>query len=689
MFAQTSYPMITHTVPVAVQRGKTTEITVEGQMDFSGIYKAIFEGNGISAEIMPTPAPTEKPPKDAKPKPKDKPPKDAKPTKSPPRAVKLKLTVAPEAALGVREFRLASSLGISSIGQLIVVDDPVILESGDNNTLEKANAITLPCVVSGRIEAVEDVDYFKFHAEAGQVLTFEVLCARLQDKIHDLQKHADPMLTLFDVQGRELAANDDAYFADPLLSFPVAQTGDYYIQIRDSKYDGDPRWVYALHVTNRPYVSHVFPMAGNPGQTVSVEPVGSAKSIQSRIALQVPAQSGTHEIVLDVGSVKTNPVTFIASPLPQILEQEPNNTPEQATRVHIPCGINGRIGTSRDLDHFIFSAAKGKAIRFEVKARRFGTSLLSSLDSVLDVMNPKGAVLANNDDAFGKDAALVFTPPADGDYLLRIRDLNSKGSATAIYYIEADWARPDFALRCDPDKAMIGPGSSTAWYVHVTRSDGFTGPVQVDVKGLPKGVTASALTIPPTMTQGLLVLTAEADAPRDAANVQVVGTAVIPQSDGKVQTLVRAATPNEEIYLPGGGRGRFDVQMQTVAVTDPSDILKVDVTPKTITLKPGEELRLDVSLQRRPDYQKTVSLDVLLQHLGSVHGNPLPPGVSVVESKSKTLLGTGSTGHIVLKAAPDAKPIDKIPISVLAHVSINFVVKISYSSPPLWLSISK
>ena len=94
------------------------------------------------------------------------------------------------------------------------------------------------------------------------------------------------------------------------------------------------------------------------------------------------------------------------------------------------------VGTSRDLDHFVFSAAKGKAIRFEVKARRFGTSLLSSLDSVLDVLNPKGAVLANNDDAFGKDAALVFTPPADGDYFLRIRDLNSKGSATAIYYIE-------------------------------------------------------------------------------------------------------------------------------------------------------------------------------------------------------------------------------------------------------------
>src|SRR5579871_1044458 len=469
--AQISYPMITHTTPVAVQRGKTTEISVDGQMDFQGVYKALFEGSGITAEIVPSsPANTTQ---------ASTPRKNSSSQKSQTRSVKLKLTVNPDASLGVREFRLASGLGISSIGQLVVVDDPVIVESGDNNTPGKANSITLPCAVCGRIEAVEDVDYFKFHAEAGQILTFEVLCARLEDKIHDLQKHADPMLTLFDSRGRELAANDDTYFADPLLTFTVPETADYTLQIRDSKYDGDPRWVYALLATNRPYVSHVFPMAGNPEQTLSVEPVGSAKAAQSRIALQVPSQPGIHSVSLDVGGVKSNPVAIISSPLPQVLEQEPNDTLEQATRISIPCGINGRIGTRRDLDHFFFHATKGKAIRFEVKARRFGSPLQSSLDSVLDVLTPKGAVLANNDDAFGKDAALVFTPPADGDYILRIRDLNSKGGETAIYYIEADWARPEFSLRCDPDKAMIGPGSSTAWYVHVTRSNGFTRPVRV------------------------------------------------------------------------------------------------------------------------------------------------------------------------------------------------------------------
>jgi hypothetical protein len=674
--------MITHTSPVAVQRGKTSEVTVTGQMDFSGVYKVLFEGTGISAEVAPSPA-------TPSPTPTGKPAKTKAGQKDQIHSVNLKITVAPEVTPGVREFRLASNLGISSIGQLVIAADPVVRESGDNNTPDKANAIPVPCVVCGAFEAAEDVDYFKFHAEAGQALTFEVFCARLQDRIHDLQKHADPMVTLFDADGRELAENDDFYFADPLLSYTIPKSGDYVVQIRDAKYEGDPRWVYAMLVTNRPYVSHVYPMAGNPSQAMEVEPIGSAKAKQPKIPIHLPAEPGLHELELNIGDSKTNPATFIVSPLPIVQEQEPNDTPEQANRINIPCGINGRIGQPRDMDHFIFKAVKGKAIRFEVKARRFGTPLRSSLDSVLDVMNQKGAVLATNDDAFGKDSALVFAPPADGDYLLRIRDLNSKGGDTAVYFIEADWAKPDFSIRCDPDKAMIGPGSSTAWYVQVERGNGFAGPVKVEVRGLPKGVLVSPLEIPPSMTQGLLVLTAAADAPRDAANVQILGSATLKMPDGKDEILVRPATPNQEIYFPGGGRGRFDVALQSVAVTDPSDILKVEASPKVITLKPGEEARIDVTIQRRPDYTKTVSLDVMLRHLGSVYGNPLPPGVTIVEGKSKTLLGTGNQGHIVLKAAANAAPIDNVPISALAHVSINFVVKISYSSAPIMLSIKK
>ncbi len=672
--AQTSFPMITHVHPVAVQRGKTTEVTVDGQMNFYGAYKALFEGVGLSAEIIPQKTPPPMPP-------------------APPllRNTKLKITVAPETALGVREFRIATELGISSVGQILIVDDPVVVETTSvNNTPSQAQPIPLPCVIAGKIEAVEDVDFFKFEAKQGQTLTFEMFCARLQDKIHDLQKHAKPMLTLYDAEGRELAANDTFFFADPLLSYTIPKSGTYYLQVRDSTYDGDPRWVYAIVATDKPYVTHVFPMAGNPGQKLELEPIGSAKLVQGKAPFVVPKEPGIQQIQLDIKGVKTNPATFIVSPLPQFIEQEPNDDPVRATRVTIPAGINGRIGQRRDMDHFVFKAAKGKAIRLELKARRFGTLLNSSLHGILEVMNAKGALITSSDVTHGQEAALIFTPPADDDFIVRVRDLNSKGGETFVYYLEADWALPDFTLRCDPDKAMIGPGSSAAWYVKVDRQNGFAGPVKVEVKGLPKEITASPLTIPPAMKEGMLVLTADANAKQHLATlVHVVGTAQVKMPDGKDVTLTHMNQPEEEVYSPGGGRAIFPVTTHAVAVTNASDILKVDVSTTKVSLKPGEEVKIDVTVQRRPDYDKGVTLDVMLQHLGSVFGNPLPPGVTVVQGKSKTLLGTTSKGHIVLKADPKAEPIENVPISVVANVSINFVVKVAYSSPPIWISVRK
>jgi hypothetical protein len=662
--AQTSYPMITHVTPVAVQRGKTTTVVVSGQMNFAGAYKALIEGKGVTAEVV---------------KPQ---------SGGAVRSVTLKLTVDPDAAAGVREFRVVSTLGVSSVGQLVVTEHPVIEEKGDNNTREKANAVTAPCVVSGRIEAAEDVDHFTFPAKVGQTFTFEVLCARLQDKIHDLQKHADPILTLFDAAGRELASNDDFYFADPLLTYTFPRDGAYTIQVRDAKYDGDPRWVYALLVSHRPYASHVYPMAVRAGETAELQPVGSARLIKPKLTLAAPSTPGLHEVVLDTGAGRTNPVPLIVSALPQFHESEPNDSPDKATRVTLPCGINGRIGSPRDVDHFVFRAAKGKPVRFEVKARRFGTLLRSSLDSVLDVLTAKGAVLATNDDAFGKDAALTLTPPADGDYVLRIRDLNSKGGDTFVYYIEADWPRPDFTLKCDGDKAMIGPGSRTAWFVQLARLNGFAGHVKIDIKGLPQGVTVNPLTIPPGQAQGLLVLSAASDAPLGAVNVEVTGTETITH-EGKTESITRTVTPTQEIYFPGGGRGVFDVKLHTVAVTEPSDILDVEVTPGEVVLKPGGEARLDVTLRRRQGFDKNVTLDVLLQHLGRVFGNTLPPGVSVVEGKSKTLLGGGNKGYITLRATPDAPQVEGVPVSVMAHVSVNFVVKLNYSSKAIPVSVRR
>src|SRR5687768_14120368 len=88
--AQTSFPMVTHAHPVAVQRGQTADVEVAGQQNFFGAYEVLFDGPGLKAEIVAEKVPDAVPP--------------AKPLV---KSVKLKIAVAKDAPLGVREFRIA------------------------------------------------------------------------------------------------------------------------------------------------------------------------------------------------------------------------------------------------------------------------------------------------------------------------------------------------------------------------------------------------------------------------------------------------------------------------------------------------------------------------------------------------------------------------------------------------------
>ena len=80
---------------------------------------------------------------------------------------------------GPRDVRLATPQGVSTVGQLVVVRDPVIAEApGNNDTMKTAQPITLPASVCGTIEKPEDVDYYKFTVAANTALTFHVWSQR-------------------------------------------------------------------------------------------------------------------------------------------------------------------------------------------------------------------------------------------------------------------------------------------------------------------------------------------------------------------------------------------------------------------------------------------------------------------------------------------------------------------------------
>jgi hypothetical protein len=85
-----------------------------------------------------------------------------------------------------------------------------------------------------------------------------------------------------------------------------------------------------------------------------------------------------------------------------------------------------------------------------------------------------------------------------------------------------------------------------------------------------------------------------------------------------------------------------------------------------------------------------VLLEVTYAHLGGVFGNSLPEGVSVDASKSETLLTGGKTkGRIVLQAAANAPEAPEQQFVVMANVSLNFVMKRTYGSQPLSITLAK
>ncbi len=352
--------------------------------------------------------------------------------------------------------------------------------------------------------------------------------------------------------------------------------------------------------------------------------------------------------------------------------------PSQAAK--LPLALCGRLGDPGDVDGYRFEGRKGVIYSIETVARRAG----SECDPVVRVLDGNGSIVTEADDTrgLGKDARIEWKAPADGGYVLQVSDLHDRGGVAFGYVLLVEAGRPDFTLTCDPDLINVGPAGRVPVFVRLTRHNGFDGAVSLGWKGLPEGVTASPLTIGPAMIEGVIVVSAAAGTKHAAALVNLEAKAQA--SSGPI---VRQAKPLEEIYLPGGGRGHFPVETLALAVTDPSDVA-VEVTPREIVLAAGGSATLDVTVTRHSRYDQGVNLAIVLQHLGGVHGNPLPPGVTVKEAGGKTLLGPKETkGKIILQATPTAAACEKVPIAVMGHVSINFVVKTAYASAPVLVTV--
>ena len=672
--AQTSYPMLMSVKPVAASVGTTSEVAVQSRYDLSGAYRVLVSGQGVVAEPVPAVDKNGKPATNVT-------------------SLKLKVTVEPNALPGVRDFRIATPRGISTVGQLVITKGTLVSESGKNNTADTANEIQLPATVCGAIEANEDVDFFKFQASSGDRLCFHVRAMRLQNRIHDLQQHVDPIISIRHANGSTIAMNDNSFFADPVLEHQFEQAGEYLLEIRDVRYQGNRYWEYCIEIQNGPLIRNTFPPAINAdAKPLPFKPVGwglDGKANEEGLVVTRAANHGIGTAAFQSDELNSNPFPIFVSERPITLETSAaNDSMTSAQPIKIASTISGRIESEADLDLYAIDLKKGEQISVEVFARR----MQSELDSIIRILNADGRKLSESDDltnykhSFADSRIEAWAAPADGTYFIEIRDLHLRGGEEFVYAMNVESAEPDFDVYLDTDKTQLTPGTSGVIFVNAVRRNGFSGPLDLQITGLPAGVTAECGTIPDGRRDGCIVLTADANAQIACGNVTVSATSR--STEGSAPAMTHSAVVFQETYQPGGGRGHWPVDSHAVAIAEPSDLLAVRLSTHAVELKPGESVKIDIELERAEGFDKNVQLDMLFRHLNSVYADPLPAGVSIDAKNSKTLLtGKVSKGHITLTAAKEAVPMESQLACVMANVSLNFVMKATYSSKPLRISV--
>ena len=109
---------------------------------------------------------------------------------------------------------------------------------------------------------------------------------------------------------------------------------------------------------------------------------------------------------------------FIVGTLPEIVEVEPNDDPRHPQPIGLTSAtVNGRLSRTGDVDGYSVNLDRGQRLVADLEANRH---LGSPMDAVLQVVSPAGFVLAQNDDAVGRDPRIIFEAPARGTYIVRV-----------------------------------------------------------------------------------------------------------------------------------------------------------------------------------------------------------------------------------------------------------------------------
>ncbi len=243
------------------------------------------------------------------------------------------------------------------------------------------------------------------------------------------------------------------------------------------------------------------------------------------------------------------------------------------------------------------------------------------MDSILTLFNAKGEELAENDDATDPfdalithhaDSRLVYSFPAAGDYVLRIKDVQGKGGEEYAYRLVMAPPQPDFALRITPDNPRLGPGESIVIPVNAVRKD-FGGEIVLAAQNLPNGFVVSDGVIPAGQDQVRLTITAPADAASSSVAAPIItGTATIGNAP-----VVRQATGAESVMQAFSLTHIVPTKEFVVAVVDaPAFTLSLGIPSKEIPVHQGSNVPVVVKATRKEGIKGPINLEAVAPPAG-------------------------------------------------------------------------
>jgi hypothetical protein len=534
------------------------------------------------------------------------------------RAVKATVKVAPDCRLGEHIAQVRTASGISDYRTFFVGALPAVAEKEPNSDFAAPQAIPLNVTVEGVVQN-EDVDYYVVEVKKGQRLSAEVEGMRLGTTLFD------PYVGILDGKRFELSSGDDcpAVLQDSIASAVAPADGKYVIEVRESAYGGNGNCRYRLHVGTFPRPTAVFPAGGKLGETTEVRFLGDpAGELKKQVTLPKEPVPDFGLFAEDAGGICPAPVPFRLFEHGNAFEAEPNDDLKQATVAELPLAFNGIIEEPGDVDCFKFKAKKGQVFEVECFARR----VRSPLDAVMNLYYANGRGIAGNDDSRGPDSYIRFAVPADGEYIVRVTDHLGRGGPDFVYRVEFHPVRPSLTLGIPRverygqyrQTIFVPRGNRFATLISASRSN-FGGPLVLEGKDLPKGITMHAEEMPANLNVMPVVFEAAADAPIAGKLVDFTARHADPKvaiRGGFANTadLIRGA-PGQSIYR------QAEVDRLAVAVVEELPFKLEIVEPKVPLVRNGS-MQLKVVAHRKEGFTAAINVQFPFR----------PPGVGAASS---------------------------------------------------------